>query len=100
MSGEKGTSFAPRGFGLQPRQPHALCSHFDRGLRQLGFEKPVFDPHQRLAGNHRLAFLDQDLGDDAAFQMLYLLLGLLGDDASGSAGHLVDLYDGRPDQCQ
>jgi hypothetical protein len=46
-----------------------------------------------LAGHDRVALLDQDFGDDAAFQMLDFLLGLLGNDAPGSTGYLVDLYD-------
>ena len=56
---------------------------------QRGAGLGILDPQQHLAGANRVAIADQDLADNAAFQMLdRLAVGVDGDDAGRDGGAL------------
>src|SRR3546814_2369219 len=56
-------------FRLEPGDLHA--QRVDRRLigAEIGAEQRLVHPHQRLALRHHVAALDQDLADDAAFEI-------------------------------
>ena len=59
--------------GTQALDPQCQANTVSLGFADVGDETGVIQPQQRRAGFHHLAFVDVDLGDDPAFQVLDLL---------------------------
>ena len=88
---------APRHFRLQPFDAQQQGLPIRLAFPHAGGKARVVQPHQRRTGFHQLAFAHEQLGDDAALQVLDLLQARRGNRLAIGAGHLVHHGEVRPE---
>ena len=75
-----------------------MSSRYSRSTRRrsLALRRRVVEAHQRLAGLDEIAFAHQHVADDAAFEVLHLLVLARGDERAGGDDGAVERRQRRP----